>query len=376
MEVSIIIPVYNGEKYIKRCLDSVLKQTYEGAEVIIINDGSIDKTGSICDDYSKKNPQISVYHKLKEGLICARKAGIELAKGRYIAWVDADDWIEPDFIETLYTEMQKTNADIIISGCIKEKETASIEIKNKFAPGVYEGEQLNNIIGKMLFYSDFFEFGIQPYIWNKLYKKERLAECYKNLDTNIYDGEDAAVIFPYILNSQKICLLDKSLYHYNIHHESMTAEKKEDFYENVSRLYLQLYREFVSSAYKETLLPQLDQYMRMMVWQKDRMAFLKSQKHFFPFKQVPVGSQIIIYGAGEVGRTYHYQILQSQFANIVAWVDRKFETKEMRNMGIESPLIIMERKYDHIVIAMENEKAKESIKKKLLDIGVSIKKII
>lgn len=376
MEISIIVPVYNGEKYINRCLDSILNQTFKDTEVIIIDDGSTDGTGKICDDYSKKNSQMIVYHKLNEGLICARKEGIRLAQGKYIAWVDADDWIEPNFIEVLYNEMEKTNADIVISGCIKEKNETFIEAQNKFAPGVYEGERLTDIIKKILFFSEFFEFGIQPYIWNKLYKKERLIECYKSLDTNIYDGEDVAVVFPYILNSEKICILDKSLYHYNLHQESMTAKKREDFYENVSRLYLQLYREFSSSTYKEVMLPQLNQYMRMMIWQKDRMAFLKSQKYIFPFKQIPVDSQIIIYGAGEVGRTYHYQIFQSQYANIVAWVDKNFETIEMQNIGVENPIVIKDRKYDYIVIAIENIKTTEKIRENLLELEVPINKII
>ena len=115
-KVSVIVPVYNVEKYLKRCLDSIIDQTYSNIEIILIDDGSTDNSGTICDRYTKNDKRIIVIHKENGGLSSARNAGIEIATGKYLCFIDSDDYIENDMIEYLYCGIKKYDVDIATCG--------------------------------------------------------------------------------------------------------------------------------------------------------------------------------------------------------------------------------------------------------------------
>ncbi len=110
--ISIIIPVYNVEQYLHRCVDSVLNQTYKNLEIILVNDGSPDNCPFICDEYAKKDKRIIVVHKENGGLSSARNAGLEIVQGEYISFIDSDDWIHENYIEILYKNLHEKKADI------------------------------------------------------------------------------------------------------------------------------------------------------------------------------------------------------------------------------------------------------------------------
>lgn len=161
--ISIIIPIYNVEKYLKRCVDSVLNQTYSNLEIILVDDGSKDSCSDICDLYSKKDSRIKVIHKINGGLSDARNKGIEIARGSYLGFVDSDDFIHPKMYEILYKNMVKTEADMSI--CSFKK--------------VYNGEmddfRTNNIFSctrESGYYHLYDQYGLDTIVaWNKLYKK-------------------------------------------------------------------------------------------------------------------------------------------------------------------------------------------------------------
>lgn len=118
-KISIIVPVYNVELFLHKCIISILSQTFKDFELILINDGSTDKSGEICDVYSQKDSRIKVIHKKNEGQSSARNKGLEIARGDYIGFVDSDDWIEQDMYKTLYESSIKANADIAVIGLEK-----------------------------------------------------------------------------------------------------------------------------------------------------------------------------------------------------------------------------------------------------------------
>lgn len=111
--ISVIIPVYNVEPYLRKCLDSVVNQTYKELEIFIIDDGSTDGSGAICDEYVKADKRIRVFHTENRGLSCARNLGLDEVKGEWIGFVDSDDWIEPDMYEVLLTRAKETGADVV-----------------------------------------------------------------------------------------------------------------------------------------------------------------------------------------------------------------------------------------------------------------------
>ena len=129
-EISIIVPVYNVEKYLPRCVDSILNQTFTNFELILVNDGSTDRSGIICDQYKKRDNRIKVIHKTNEGVSKARNIGISEAKGRYIEFIDSDDWIERSLLEDTLKQIRIDNSDIIFFGLLYEDEDDNL-IKEK-----------------------------------------------------------------------------------------------------------------------------------------------------------------------------------------------------------------------------------------------------
>lgn len=168
-EISIIVPIYNVEKYINKCIDSIIAQTYTDIEIILVDDGSPDKCPQICDDYAAKDPRIKVIHKTNGGLSDARNTGIEAACGRYIGFVDGDDCIKPDMYERLYNALISADADIAAANFIYvDEKYTPIEDKNKSMPMKDEV-----ISGRTAFERTLEDKGwYYVTIWNKLYKKE------------------------------------------------------------------------------------------------------------------------------------------------------------------------------------------------------------
>ena len=248
---------------------------------------------------------------------------------------------------------------------------------NHIEAGLYEGEKLESaLIPRMLHYGGFYQFGILPYMCNKLFRRNILLDCYSTIDTAIYDGEDAAVVFPYLLKVKKAMVIEDCMYHYRMHENSMTFQKKDDFYANVSRLYLNLYHNFKKSEYFPQMLPQLSQYMRMMIWVGMSMEEAETQRHFFPFNKIPLGSRVILYGAGLIGKVFYWQIERSQYCKLVSWVDQDYERLAKQGFSVQSPQQIHQMDYDYVVIANGKKKTQKEIETNLIRQGVRKEQII
>ena len=124
VELSVIVPIFNVEKYLPQCVESILNQTYNKLEIILVDDGSTDSCGAMCNDYAKRDKRVKVLHKNNGGLVSARKAGIEIAQGNYITYVDGDDWLSPNTYEVLMRYILETKADIVTAGFIEDFRTA------------------------------------------------------------------------------------------------------------------------------------------------------------------------------------------------------------------------------------------------------------
>lgn len=202
--ISIIVPVYKVEKYIHKCIESILNQTYDKLEIILIDDGSPDSCPKICDDYALRDNRIKVIHQKNQGLSSARNKGIELAKGEYIGFVDSDDYIEPSMFQDLYNTIVENNADIsicnfyVINNKSKEK-TVKNGLKNKQYNKI---EALKEIL---------LDNEIQSYAWNKLYKRE-LFENVKYPVGKKY--EDIGTTFYLFEKSNRIQYIGKPGYNY------------------------------------------------------------------------------------------------------------------------------------------------------------------
>lgn len=179
--ISVIIPVYNVEKYLHRCLDSVIKQTYVDLEIILINDGSQDSSGTICDKYAKKDARIKVLHKQNAGVSAARNDGLDIATGEYVTFVDADDYVVENYIEILASVAAKNNAQVVGGGVAKFRDEKEIEPP--------EGVDWQNQVLTLAFQAAVEKYAVWHYVCAKLYKKSFLED--KRFSTNLRFGEDA-----------------------------------------------------------------------------------------------------------------------------------------------------------------------------------------
>lgn len=374
--LSVIIPVYNAEKYLKDCLDSIERQTYRDFEVVLVDDGSIDGSGLLCDSYVKRNQSWQVVHKKNGGVLDARNTGMQIAKGDYINFIDADDWVEADFLEVFMKHARHSGADMILGGCTRTVGGCDERLLNQFSEGTYEGESLAVLYEKMLCYREFFTFGILPYMCNKVFRRELLLSVLDEVDMRVYDGEDVIVNNLSMLKAKKIELIENCSYHYVLRESSVTVKKKADFYLNVSRLYLCLYKAFEESEHSDILLPQLDAYMRMMIWQGAPGKFVKERKYQFPFSDIRPNARIVLYAAGNVGRTFYEQIEMTGYCEIVAWVDKECQRLQSQGLDVQSVDILASLEYDQVILAVESEDVVKQIRKELVQYQIPEEKLV
>lgn len=214
-KISIIIPVYNVAKYLRKCLESVINQTYQNLEIIVIDDGSTDGCDKICDEYAKKDNRIRVIHQPNKGLSEARNSGLKVMTGEFVGFVDSDDWIEPNFYELLEKRMREKNADIVMMGyyCVYKDKI----LKCRLFPDDFPYDNMNGL--KALS-----ENKISHVVWNKLYNKKLfndLVFCKGRLH------EDVLITYQLILRASRIECLNVFGY-YQIMRASSICHSKGD----------------------------------------------------------------------------------------------------------------------------------------------------
>ncbi len=213
--ISIIVPVYKVEPYLRQCVDSILNQTYSDLEVLLIDDGSPDKCGEICDEYAAADSRVRVIHKLNGGISSARNAGLDAATGEYIGFVDSDDWIEPRMFEVLLNALTEADADISI--CDYWLEYASgREIACGFTDRTLCGYEVTSALVQN-------EFGNT--VWNKLFRKH----CWLDIRFPLFRKyEDVATVYRTILSTETITVKSNPLYHYRKRAGSITTTPSMD----------------------------------------------------------------------------------------------------------------------------------------------------
>ncbi len=222
--ISVIVPIYNIKQYLPQCVDSLLKQTYKDFELILVDDGSTDGSSDICDFYAGQDKRIVVIHQNNGGLVAARKAGLERSKGEYIVPVDGDDWTEPDMLERLVQIMHDYDSDIIVSSYFIDNNMGDKKIAlQQFKEGYYDKRMMEKkIYPKMLSILPFFEFGIFPSVWAKMFKRRLIYTHQMSVNDTITLGEDVACLYPTMLEAESCYIFNKPLYHYRVNDKSMT----------------------------------------------------------------------------------------------------------------------------------------------------------
>lgn len=214
VEVSIIIPVYNAERYLRRCLDTIVNQTFKNLEIILINDGSTDNSLNIMNQYKRKHKNIEIINQQNSGQGEARNKGMSIAKGNYITFADADDWLSEDYVEVLYETIKNNNADISVCNMIMVMSKTFKEIKSmKFPKSELNGDEAVRDLLQ--------DKELKSYPWGKLYKKSIFLENNIIFPARMF-YEDLGIIFQAFYYCSKIALVNEYCYYYFQSEESST----------------------------------------------------------------------------------------------------------------------------------------------------------
>lgn len=258
-KISVIVPVYNVENYLCRCIDSILAQTFTDFELLLIDDGSTDLSGEICDEYAKEDGRIKVFHKENGGVSSARQLGIDKAIGEYSIQVDSDDWIENEMLEIMYKELIETQYDII---------SVDYYSNNQYVAEQYASTNLQMV-------EDMLNGRIRGVMWNKLVRHALYKNYQIKFPRNINFCEDVYVCTLLYLNTHKIRHISKAFYHYIDNPKSITRK--------LTKSTIQQRINFTNEVSKIILQKGLSE--RILFWHKIDLKWIMLDSSFFSFKE-------------------------------------------------------------------------------------------
>lgn len=372
--ISVIVPIYQIERYIGICIESLINQTYKNIEIILVDDGSPDRCPEICDLYANKDKRIKVIHKLNGGLVSARKAGLEVSTGKYIGYVDGDDWVGPGFYESLYSAIVTSDCDVVCAGQSRDLFNQSVHFVNSYPLGIYTGDNLKTLRDNMLSYGEFYRPGITTYVWNKLFKREVLYEHQMNVDNRISIGEDAAVTYPVFMDCNSVYVSDCVAYHYRQREDSM-LKKSASFARETEKLkYLYEYMSAFAKVYGGNIQKQVDDYVLGICIMRSGGKLLDDS--YSTFGESYHGKNVVIYSAGTFGQQLIKRFKESSHCNVVAWLDDDYWEYRRCGLNVDPINYIVDLKFDYVLIASIDNRIANTIKGRLLDYGISESKIL
>ncbi len=462
-KVSVIIPVYNAEPYLRQCLDSVVNQTLREIEIICVDDGSTDSSADILKEYQKKDARVRVYNQKNQFAGVARNNGLKKATGKYVIFWDSDDFFEPDALCVMYERAESVGADIVVcnSFAYDDENQCDIEWNMSYNPAYMPSNEV------------FSKYDIPEYIfwicvawsWDKLFNREFI------LKNNLHYGddrteEDVQFVFVALAVAERITTVENALIHYRKYNPNSLENSRDDYWESTIKMFESFleelkirkldillrksYDNFIAmhmiavlsmlgdiNAYrrmynklKEYVIPlyglnehDADYYfekywydrlcymnkysadefimrdlcsrrcneeranMYMHIYEKlfyktselleeANRYYAKNKRWYFPFRRIPKGSDIVLYGAGDAGKDFYAQFTESGYCNVKLWVDNNYKSLKERGLNVSPVEDISVVLYDYIIIAVVERSTYEAIKADLLNKGIDAGKII
>ncbi len=225
MLFSVIVPIYNVERYLRKCVESMLNQTCRDFELILVDDGSADGCPMMCDAFANTETRIRVIHKPNGGLVSARQEGVKVAKGEYCVCVDGDDWVEPLYLEKIKQIIERYRPDIVYCGYYVGNEQDKSEHASMEFNGYFDRSNIESRLFPILIQSRNADY-LSPNVWAKAFRTSLYSDIQLSVDPRIKIGEDGACTIPCVYKANSIYFTDEPLYNYRINNESMTREKR------------------------------------------------------------------------------------------------------------------------------------------------------
>ena len=389
--VTIIVLAFNIEAYIEKCLNSIIGQTYGNIEVIIVDDGSSDMTGVICDEYARRDNRISVIHQTNQGVNACRKEAIMNSTGDYIGFVDGDDWIEENMYERMLLYALDNDADVVTASGYRDYEWGRSECErlgDTVAPGIYKVRENNFYIIKKILTADGRE-RINGAVWSKLFRANVIKKVMPLIEKDLSgEMDDNIIVLGAMLQSQTVCITHDVLYHHRERNESYTNSQNQYVLEQVNHAYIEMKRMIIGAGLYDELYVDLckdiigrvdgvilklvdDDYLPEIREWKEKYRDVHPKFYWDIDSGIPIGSKVIIYGYGNVGKSYKKQFERARDLKIVAISDKKYEGD-----GVIKPEEISSKVFDYIILALFNEKDADEAKTELIARGIEAGKIV
>ena len=350
--VSVIIPIYNVASFLSKCIESILTQSFPHFELILVNDGSPDNSHDICLSYQKKDKRIIIINKPNGGLLSARKAGLEAASAEFISFVDGDDWVDIDFLASLYRITELHPVDLVVSGFIRAFEGRNEKMTPLYKQGLYVNNSLDELLNNMLMTSTFFQHGVSTYVWNKLFRRTILKEVLFLVPNEITMGEDAAITYSYMPLCTGIGITNSCNYFYRQRVNSMVKSIQSS---ELERIHLTNLVHYLNGA--------LFQKLNKTKLRHDLLYYLYSQalvrfgglisdtETHIPFQGLKKNDKVLVYSSGTFGqRMVAFNKIYNVF-QLTSWIDLDHVESNDLGFPVDSPFFTMEKEYDSILIA-------------------------
>lgn len=369
MKVSVIVPIFNSEQYLDRCLKSIINQTMKDIEIICVNDGSTDNSLNIIEGFARDDSRIVVINKENGGLVSARKAGVSAAQGDYIGYVDSDDWIDVDMYQSLYDVAVKSSADMVTSGYILEGNYRTVHFDN-VDEGLYEGVGVNYLRDNFIYYLPKRQTGIRGSLWCKLFKRDILLSVQNDVPNDISFAEDKVCLIHFSLHAKSIYVNHFAKYHWCINSDSMTHKGDSYYLAKVSKVYNYLIELYNHDNFTEIMKKHTELYMYELITLGMNRYIGLSNKNMVRIdpiwmNTIPQNASILIYGGGELGDQY-----KRQLSNM-----RK-DVTIVKDCGFEMPAYDDFAGCDLAVIGIKNEGKAMEVKTAMMEIGIPEDRIL
>lgn len=378
--ISVVVPIFGGEQYVEQCIDSLMAQTHRNLEVILVDDGSPDRSGDICDHAATLDKRIRVIHQKNSGLVSARKAGVSIATGRYLGFVDGDDWVGTEYFGRMHELVESCSADLAISGHVRDFLGRQESISPLIKPGVFDKREIDErIFPSAIFNGVFFQHGVSTYVWNKLFRRKEASHFIRTIPQHVVIGEDAALTYPYLQTASKIVVTHEGEYFYRQRPRSIlkSASDTEVEYIRLSTLFQYLIDRLSDVQTNSNIYEQLRNYFYALVLIRTGGVIQSPTDGawFTPFPGLTSSKKIVVYSSGSFGQLLIESLNKIGSFEVVGWVDEDVQESQRVGLPVTPVESLRNLDFDLVLIASIDTEFSDKVACQLSQFGIPETKI-
>lgn len=380
IRVSVIVPIYNVENYLEKCIESIINQSYRNIEIILVDDGSTDESGIICDKFADRDIRIVVVHKKNGGLVSARKAGANVATGEYIANIDGDDWIDRTYIESFVQAIKQTERDVIwnISFIKEYTDKQKLNLPRFMEYQDISQEECQREIYDCVCGVYGYQNDIDYSMCLRCVRKGIYIDAQSVIDNRIARGEDLAFSVVMLGKTNSIYFIRNDGYHY-VQRKTSYTYNTATYSKDAIEILKDYFKKYGKSAFSKIkyLQDQVKGYL-ISTYMLQSFGSMQNSKlnYLYPFKRVIKGSKIIIYGAGIIGRNIVSYLNNSDDFDMVALVDSNIDGMVIEKWKINDVEEISNISFDYIILATNRTMYMREMREKLKKMKIDDDKIV